>query len=332
MSEAAVAEAAPAAAGGRTRGARLDGIGRWGTIIALVVLIVLFSVLKPNAFATVDNVKLILNNSAVLVLLATGLTICLAMGNFDLSIAALASLTVTFSASLIIETHVLAWVVILIAIGAGIVVGAINGLIVTYLKISALVITLGMGSILAGVDLWIANGETVYGPMPLYFLDLGRGTIAGIPNPVIIAGGVAVILWFLLTWTETGRGMLAIGGNKEAARLSGLPVQRLQVYGFILCSITATIAGLVLTAQASSGYPNAAGSYLLLAYAAAFLGSVTLRRAEFHIWGTVIGALLLGVTSNGLTIVNLPNFIAQIFSGAVLIVAVAMAALENRRS
>src|SRR5690606_31135970 len=106
---------------------KIYGLGRWGTIIATFILVALFSILEPSAFATVDNLKLILNNSAVLVLLATGLTVCLAMGNFDLSIAALASLTVTFSASLIVETSTLAWVVILVAIGVGVAVGLING-------------------------------------------------------------------------------------------------------------------------------------------------------------------------------------------------------------
>lgn len=325
----AVAQVAPG--GDAKRGFHLRELGRWGTIIAALVLVALFSALKPDAFATFDNLKLILNNSAVLILLATGLTICLAMGNFDLSITALASVVTIFSATLILQSHLPAWTVILIAIGVGVLIGLANGLIVTQLGVSALVITLGMGSILAGFELWIGNGETIFGKMPGYFLEIGRGTIVGIPIPVILAGVVAILLWFMITWTQTGRGMLAIGGNPEAARLAGLPVKRLQVLGFVACSVTAAIAGLVLTAQASSGYPQAAASYLLLAYAAAFLGSVTLKWSEFHIGGTVIGALLLGITSNGLTIVNLPQFINEFFSGTVLIVAIAMAALEKRR-
>jgi ribose transport system permease protein len=297
---------------------------KYGTIASLVVFIVIFSVLRPEVFPTTLNLFNILNQVSILGIIALGLTVPLVQGLFDLSIGAMATLggflaTFVLANGTIGSVYVAIGVVLLLAL----VIGAINGVIVSYAGISAFIATLATGSIMTGAVLGISNSQTVLSGIPDAFLVIGQGRLGPIPVPVIIMAAVALVLWVFLTLTQTGRNMYAIGGNAEAARLSGIKVKRYPLLALGISAGCAALAGMVVSANLGVGRPQGVGeTYLLDAFAAAFIGASTLRPGRFHIVGTIVGVLLIGVINNGLSLLGVPTFWQYVVRGALLLIAV----------
>lgn len=330
------AAAAGAAAPPRPAFDLLLWLARYGTITSLVVLIVGFGLARPEVFATVRNALNILNQVSILGVIAVGLTVCLVMGLFDLSIAALA----TFGGYA--ATHILVHLgqaesgsvalVVLAVLGMALLVGVLNGALVSYLGISAFIETLAMGSVITGVILGVSESRTIVSGIPDAFKVIGQGSVAGVPNPVVIMLAVAFLLWLFLEQTQAGRNMYAIGGNREAARLSGIPVKRYALVALGLCAACAALGGLVAAANLGAGRPQGVGEvYLLNAFAAVFIGASTLRPGRFHILGTLIGVLMIGVINNGLSILGVPTFWQYIVQGLLLILALISAGLTSVR-
>jgi ribose transport system permease protein len=282
-------------------------------------------------FPTWNNWKSILTTSAPPLILAAGLTVVLAMQDFDLSFGAMVGLVGGAAVTLMAKDHV-GWVLaLLIGLGFGIVGGALNGYMIAFLGGSSFIITLAMGTVLTGVEFAFTKQATLFSGVPSGYVKIGAESyIFNLSNQIWIAVVVAAVLWALLDRTEAGRYMYAIGGNPEAARLSGIRTRPLRMVGFAIVGLTGAIVGILLTSQGGSYTPSAGVPYLLPAYAAAFLGANCFRPGEFNIPGTVVGVLFLGAISTGLTILNLQTYLINLVQGGILIAAVLLGRLGQR--
>jgi ribose transport system permease protein len=219
---------------------------------------------------------------------------------------------------------------IVLGVAAGLAAGIVNGLLVTQLGVNALIATLGTGTVIVGLNYAYTNGVPITLVGNAGFLDLALGKFAGIPNPIIFMVVAVGLLWLLLNRTVLGQQMQAVGGNHEAARLSGVRVERVRIWAFVIAGITAAVGGVLLSSRVGSGQLTAGDGYQLNSFAAVFLGSAALRDGEFHILGTLIGVMTVGFGFNGLAILGAPTFFQYIFSGGLLIVAVALSTVARR--
>jgi ribose transport system permease protein len=188
-----------------------------------------------------------------------------------------------------------------------------------------------VGTMVEGLMLWYSNGEVIFEGLPAAFIDLGRWQWGPVRAPAVYLVVIAVLVWLMLRYTPAGRYLHAIGGNRNAARISGVRVNRYVILAFALSGLLAAVGGIVLAARNGSANPSAGTPFLLPAFAAAFLGSVTLRKGEFHVVGTIVGVYLIAVGSTGFVILGAPFFTQQLFSGAVLIFATAGSRFVQRR-
>lgn len=312
-------------------------LARWGTLISLVLLIVIFSLARPEVFPTLRNTLNILNQVSILGIIALGLTVCLVVGLFDLSIGAMATFGGYFAARFLAELGMESgWVVlgaVLAVLILAMAIGMINGALVSYLGISAIVETLAMSFIVTGVILGVSGARTVYSSdMPESFQIIGQGVVLGIPNPILIMIATAVVLWIFLEHTQPGRNMYAIGGNREAARLSGINFQKYALVAMAISAACAALGGLVAAANLGSGRPQGVGeTYLLNAFVAVFIGASTLRPGKFHVFGTAVGVLLIGVINNGLSVMGVATYWQYIVQGLILILALISASMNSVR-
>lgn len=321
----------PASRERRSPRVRLPEIGTWGPIFAFAGLVVLFGVLEPDVFLSSGNFFSILNNQAVLAILACGLTVVLLTGEFDLSIGATLSFTGALSAGLAAKSGLAVGLVVPLVLVIGVLIGCVNGVLVAYFRVPALIATLAVASLLEGFTLWYTDGETIFAGIPQGYLDIGRWSIGDAKASFFYLIVIAFLLWAGLRYTAGGRFLHAIGDNREASRLSGIRVERWVIVAFAIAGLCAAVAGVAQTARNGSAQPTQGAALLLPAFAAAFLGSATLRRGEFHITGTVIGVYLVATGSAGFIILGAPFFVTQLFSGAVLIIATASARFLGRR-
>jgi ribose transport system permease protein len=293
-----------------SKSARLsERLAPWGTVAALVALILVFGIAKPSEFISWGNFQTILAAGAGLGIVAAGLTLVLISGDFDLSVGAVATAT-GFVAALLCQHGWPVGAALLAAVLFGALLGLINGFVTVVLNVSSFIATLAMLTIATGLATWWSKGESV--PVGSQtFLDLSATKVIGIPLPAVIAFVIYAAIWVVLERTRPGRMLYAAGANPEAARLAGIRV------------------GLT---RLSAAYHGAGTPYLLDAFAAAFLGAVTLRLGQFHILGTAVGIALLTVLTNGLDVLGAPSYVAQLMSGCFLIAAVAMAGVRARRT
>jgi ribose transport system permease protein len=312
--------------------ARAQDLGTWGPILFFIGLVVVFGIREPDTFLTMVNLKSILNDQAVLLIAACGLTVVLLCGEFDLSIAGIISISGALGAGLIAKQGLPIFVAIAVAILVGVATGAVSGILVTAFEIPSLIATLAIATILDGITLWYTNGETISQGVPDSFSRLGRDGIEGLAIPFLVGIAFAALLWFALRYTATGRFLHAIGGNREAARVSGIRVSRHVILAFMVSGGAAALAGVLLAARNASATPSAGLSFLLPAFAATFLGAATLRRGQFHIVGTFIGVYLIATGTTGLFLIGSPSWIQSVFSGAILILATAGARFLGRRA
>jgi ribose transport system permease protein len=319
------------------RKARFDlpaWLARYGTLASLAALLIVFSLARSDVFPTVDNLLNIMNQVSILGTMAFGLTVCLVMGLFDLSIAAMATLGGYVATFLLVQYPDTIGVplAVLISLAVAAVIGVFNGLIVSYMGISAFIATLATGSIITGAMLGISNSKTIITGIPDEFLIIGRGALFGISNPIVIMLAIGVILWLLLEHTQLGRHLYAIGGSAEASRLSGIAVKRYAPIALAICAVCAALGGLMAASVLGAGRPQGVGdTYLLNAFAAVFIGASSLRPGRFHIIGTFIGVMLIGIINNGLSVMGVPTYWQYIVQGVLLIIALFSAGLLTMR-
>lgn len=290
-------------------------------VLFLLVLIAGFSIAEPTYFPTRENFVTILNDGALLALLACGLTLVLIVGEFDLSIAATASFAGALATVL---TTKLGWpfpLTLLATLACAVIIGLANGLLVTALQIPALVATIGTASLLDGATLWVTGNSVIFTGFTDAFIWYGSWRIAGLQAPFFYLLVLSMLIAIALRYTATGRHFYATGGNRAASRMAGIRVDRNVMMAFVACAVLASITGLIYTARQGSLTPLFGTSMMLPAYAATFLGYVTLANRRFHILGTVIGVYIIGTGSLGLLLVGAPAYSQQLFAGAVLIAA-----------
>jgi ribose transport system permease protein len=316
-----IGEGKVGANGPRSDRRRNFDLGSLTPIFFFIGLIVLFGALEPAVFLSRDNLNSILNDGAVLAILACGLTVVLIVGEFDLSIAAAASFGGALSTVLVTDLNWPLAAIIVAVVAGGLVIGLVNGILITVFEIPALIATIGVSSLLDGVTLWITGNSIIFNGFTDQFLFVGSWSLGGLQAPVYYLAVIALVLAVLLGFTETGRHLYATGGNRAASRMSGIRVQRQVMLAFLIAGVLGSVAGFVYTARQASLTPQFGTGFLLPTFAAAFLGSVTLTRRSFHILGTLIGVYLIETGSIGLLILGGPAYSQQLFAGAVLILA-----------
>lgn len=308
--------------------AALGLFARYATIIGLVAMIAAFSILSPRAFPTASNFTNVLNQASLAMIIAAGLTLAVVVGELDLSIGFAASLHGILVTGLIVSNKLPIPVAVVIVLAAGALIGLVNGLIVTKVKVNSVIATLGVGTILTGLAFAYSAGVPIVSGVPEAFLQLSLGRwLFGIPNNIVVMAIVVGSLWILVERSALGQEIQAVGGNPAAARLAGIDVDRIKILGFVISGVCAALTGILLASRLGSGTASAADSYLLTAFAAVFLGSATLRDGEFHVLGTLIGALIIAFGFNGLNIFGAPTYSQYVLQGAILIVAVGLSSL-----
>jgi ribose/xylose/arabinose/galactoside ABC-type transport system permease subunit len=296
---------------------------RYGTIIALLVLVVFFS-LASGSFIEPRNLLDILAHISMLTIIATGLTVCMVTGDFDMSIASVASLSGVLLASFVLKGFPLG-IALLIVVLAGAVFGLVGGILITKVKVSAFIATLALGSIATGINFMYTRGQEVFGEFKPDFLFLGQGKVFGVvPTQVVLMACVVALFAFVMEKTKTGRWMYAIGGSIRSAYHSGIRVNLYRVVGLVLSGALAAFTGCVLASRLGSGQPTAGDAFLMDAIAAAYIGMTTVKVSRPNIIGTLIGALIMGVIDNGLVLMGVSYFFQYIAKGAIIILAVAL--------
>lgn len=293
----------------------------YGTLIAGGLIAAAFSILSPDSFATIDNLINITRQIALLVIIATGATLVMSVGEFDLSIGTVASFGGVFAAILAVEGYPLA-VAFLVPLVFAFVIGYMNGWIVTRFRLLSFVATLAMGTMIGGVNFWMTGGATVFQDIPGGFRFLGQTMIGGVPLLSFIMLLVTVVFWYVMSHTTFGRKLYAIGGNEAASRIAGVNVRRYKNLAFALCSVLAAFTGMLLASRLGSAHPTGGEGLFLTAYAAVFLGMTTFRNGVPNVWGTFVGAAILGILANGLTILHVPSYMQDIITGCIIIAAI----------
>lgn len=293
----------------------------YGTLIAGVAIIVVFSILSPNSFATVDNFINITRQISLLVVIAVGATLVMSVGEFDLSIGAMASLGGVLAAQMAVQGYPMA-VVFTVPLLFAAVIGFVNGWIVTQFRVLSFITTLAMGTVIGGITFRMTGGATVFENIPEGFRFLGQSSIGKIPLLSFVMIIIVLIFWYVMTHTTFGRRLYAIGGNESASRVAGVNVKRNKNAAFALCAVLAAFTGMLLASRLGSAHPTGGDGFFLDAYAAVFLGMTCFKNGVPNIWGTFVGAAILGVLSNGLTILQMPSYMQDVITGFIIIAAV----------
>jgi ribose transport system permease protein len=322
----------PRAVGGTSSGvpAWLDLVQRFGAVILLLLVCVIFSILEPDSFATWQNAKTILQQEAVLACLALGLLLPIAVGEFDLSVGYVLGFSAVVAASLGGESGMSGGLVIPIVILSGLAIGTFNGLLVAKFKIHSLIATLGVGFAVSGATIGISGGTTLFQGIPPIIPDLANTEIFGLKSAVWVVFALACVLYLVLEFTPFGRRIYAVGGSERVARLAGVRTDGIKIAAFAIAGGMAATAGILQLGQAG-GASSAFGINLLLpAFAAIFLGATAIKPGVFNVWGTVIAILLLAAGFTGLGLQGVPLWVEPIFDGAILLIAVMVTRRENR--
>ncbi len=306
----------------------LVGLRRYGTLLALVVICILLAVTTPR-FLTVSNLSTVLVQLSMLMVVASGLTVVVAAGEFDLSVGAVAGLAGVLTTGLLIHVTPNVAVAIAAGIAAGALVGFVNGILVAVVGLPSLIATLGMISVVTGLNQWYTKGQAVYGGLPEAFSIPGRGALFGVPVPIVIMVAVVVVSFILLERTATGRHLYTIGDNKDVARLAGISVRRKKIFALVFCGACAGLAGVIMASRLGSGQPAAGDHFLMDGLATVFLGMTAFSLGQANMRGTVVGTLIIGVLRNGFNLLGWPYYIQDIAMGAIMIGAITVAASKG---
>jgi ribose transport system permease protein len=313
---------------------------RHGGLIGMAAIILTFWVLLPNTFMTAQNWLNISQQVSMLLVVAATMTVVMAMGDFDLSVGAMASLSGIVAATL----FTMGWPVPLAlaaAIATGLAGGLVNGLLVSLIGILPFVATLATLTVFSGAAFMVSDGRTIFGAdIPRPFSDFARGGIplwtvddrvTRLPNLTLVALAVTAAVWVVLEQTTYGRRLYAIGGNREAARLAGVRVTALRLSAYCFTGAGAAIAGLMYAARVASANPTQGDGLMLTAIAAVFLGMTLTENGQPRVAATLAGVVILGVLDNGLTQRNVDSYVRQVLVGLIIITAVGISALGRRQ-
>jgi ribose transport system permease protein len=308
------------------------GFERFSGIYLIIILSIVFTLWLPETFGATTNAKVLIAGQAITGVIAFAACISLISGVFDLSIGANMSLAISVVGQLQAAMSVNPLLAALITIAMGAVIGVVNAIVISVLKLNPVIATLAMSSILAAASYWVANGQTILDGISPGFITFGTSSLWGVPVTVFFMVGIALVLWYVLEQTVVGRYLYASGANPEATRLAGVNVKRLQWGALIVSGALASMAGVLLTMQLGASAFGAGTPYLLPAYAAAFLGSTQIWPGRFSIPGTIVSMYLVAIAVKGLQL-RFPAspWIADAVQGLTLLIAVGLAMSSTRR-
>ncbi|MFT3670900.1 ABC transporter permease [Aestuariivirga sp.] len=303
----------------------------YGLVILTVFLIVLFSILLPNTFPTVLNLRSIISDKAIILILSLGVMIPMSAGRIDL--------TVGYG---IVLWHILAislqtmfgfsWpLAVLTVLVLGGFMGMLNGLLVEVAKIDSFIATLGTGTILYALALWHSGGRQIVGALPESFYALNTTMVFGLPITGYYVVVIALIMWFVYEYLPVGRYLYAIGASPKAAALNGIPVRKYVMGSFIASGLFTALAGVLLAAKLRIGQASVGLEYLLPALVGAFLGSTTIKPGRVNVWGTMIGIVILAVGISGIQQFGGSFWVEPMFNGVTLLIAIGIAGYAQRR-
>ncbi|OWY10356.1 hypothetical protein B6V72_17220 [Thioclava sp. F34-6] len=298
---------------------------RYGVFAVFVLMVIAFSVLRPGVFLQMGTLQAILADAAVLGVVAAALTLVIAIGEFDLSFGNIAGLAGAVAVFGLKEMGLPVPISILLALGAGVLFGLLNGITVAFGRVPALIATLAVGSMALGLERSIWDDKTIYDGIPSAFIGIAGTKVLGFPSLVVISILIVLALSLMSSFTVFGRRIYAVGGSDEAARIAGIRTNRVRVLTFVLMGVVAAFAGILLSSQAASYYPRSGTSLLLPAFAACFLGWSAAGASRFYPAYTYFGVIFMGTLSTGLIILQVPSWVEDLIQGAVLVSAVLLA-------
>lgn len=295
---------------------------KYGIFIVFLVMVLILSLLTDR-FLTVPNLLNVIRQVSFNGILAIGMTFVVITGGIDLSVGSVLAIAGVVSASLVVdgEARTSTLIAILVGLAVGMLCGWINGFLVTKGKLAPFIATMGMMTIARGASLVYTSGRPITS-LTKSFQQIGSGFIFGIPIPIYILSAVAAIAYFILIYTKFGRHVYAVGGNETAAKASGLNTNKVKTLVYIISGMLAGLVGMVLSARVNSASPIWGTGYELDAIAAAVIGGTSLSGGVGSIPGTIVGALIIGIISNGLDILNVSAYYQQIIKGLIILVAV----------
>jgi ribose transport system permease protein len=307
--------------------------------VVLIVLVVAMALFVPR-FLSLQNVFNVLRSSSYLVIISAGQMLVLIVGGFDLSVGAVVPLASVVSALTMVwangvapgQTTLVVFLGVLAGLASGLAVGLINGLSVAFLRVSPFIVTLGSMSIATGVALLLTNGIPVYGMPKAYVDGFGRGLWLELPTAVYLAAAVVAAVWFMQNFTKMGRYLYAIGGNLQAATVSGVRTKTYLVLAYVVCSILAAVSGLALTAQIGSGQAVISAQLTLESIAAAVIAGVSLKGGVGRVEMVTLAAFFLLILTNAMDLLRIDPRIQTIFLGLIVVFAVAVEELAKRRT
>ena len=299
-------------------------VGAW------IVVVVLFSVLRPEVYPTVNNITTMLGSQAVLLVLALGLIVPLTVGDFDLSIAAVLTMSSMVTALLNVKLGVPIALAVLAAILISALIGLINGMLVVKLDLDSFVVTLGTSTLLIGVVQWLSESQTITGVSRDLMNAVTFFRFIGISMAFWYGLALTIVIWFVFTKTPLGQRLLFVGRGRAISKLNGISVDRIRIGALVVSATVSGFAGTLYVGTLGGADPSSGLSFMLPAFAAAFLGATAVSPGRFNALGTFIAVYFLVSGITGLQQLGVQSFVQQLFYGGALIIAVALARLARR--
>jgi ribose transport system permease protein len=303
----------------------------YGLVILMFGLIVLFSILLPNTFPTVLNVRSILSDKAIIALLALAAMIPMVAGRIDLTVGY--GIVLWHILAISLQTlYGLPWpVAVVVVLGLGVITGALNGLLVEVARIDSFIATLGTGTVLYALALWHTGGRQMVGALPDAFYAINGTFVFGLPITAYYVLGITLALWIILEYTPTGRYLYAIGANQRAAELNGIPTRKFVIGAFVASGALTALAGVLLASKLRIGQASVGLEFLLPALVGAFLGSTTIKPGRVNVWGTIVGVMILAVGISGIQQFGGSFWVEPMFNGTTLLIAIGIAGYAQRK-
>lgn len=303
----------------------------YGLVLLTILLIVLFSVLLPNTFPTLLNLRSIIADKAIILLLSLGVMIPMSAGRIDLTVGYGIVLWHILAISLQTMFGIPWPVAVLTVLALGAVMGMLNGLLVEVAKIDSFIATLGTGTVLYALALWHSGGRQIVGVLPDEFYGLSIKMVFGLPITGYYVMVLSVLMWLVYEYTPLGRYLYAIGANPKAAALNGIPVRKYVMGSFVASGVLTALAGVLLAAKLRIGQASVGLEFLLPALVGAFLGSTTIKPGRVNVWGTVIGIIILAVGISGIQQFGGSFWVEPMFNGVTLLIAIGIAGYAQRK-
>jgi ribose transport system permease protein len=303
----------------------------YGLVILMIGLILFFSILLPNTFPTVLNLRSILSDKAIIALLSLAAMIPMVAGRIDLTVGY--GIVLWHILAISLQTMFgLPWpVAVAVVLILGIIVGGLNGLLVEVARIDSFIATLGTGTILYALALWHTGGRQMVGQLPDAFYAINGTFVFGLPITAFYVLAITLILWVILDYTPIGRYLYAIGANQRAAELNGIPTRKFVIGAFVTSGALTALAGVLLASKLRIGQASVGLEFLLPALVGAFLGSTTIKPGRVNVWGTIVGVMILAVGISGIQQFGGSFWVEPLFNGTTLLIAIGIAGYAQRK-